>query len=175
VDHYRNWLASLFGKNGGALWYALRRSREAASEEEVALRAWYCGMRARIDRECVWFSGGSVPDGRNASSVGMERRNASGVEAACLHGWVFGQRTSWVTRNGSEEPLPVTDICCAHATQPVLIDWREAGGRLMVRKVRGLIRIRSAKLRSEVQNLSAILRVLRCVQRNGFTSENGFP
>ncbi|WP_259087697.1 transposase [Salinibacter ruber] len=44
-----DWLASLFGKNGGALWYALRRSREAASEEESALRAWHRGLRARIE------------------------------------------------------------------------------------------------------------------------------
>ena len=44
-----DWLAGLFGKNGGALWYALRRSREAASQEEAALRAWHRGLRARIE------------------------------------------------------------------------------------------------------------------------------
>jgi hypothetical protein len=44
-----DWLASLFGKNGGALWYALRRSKKAASEGEVALRAWHRGLRARIE------------------------------------------------------------------------------------------------------------------------------
>jgi len=44
-----NWLASLFGKNGGALWYALRRSKEASSENETALRAWHRGLRARIE------------------------------------------------------------------------------------------------------------------------------
>ena len=44
-----DWLASLFGKNGGALWYALRRSRKAASEGEAALRAWHRGLRARIE------------------------------------------------------------------------------------------------------------------------------
>jgi hypothetical protein len=37
------WLASLFGKNGGALWYALRRSKKANSESEVALRARHRG------------------------------------------------------------------------------------------------------------------------------------
>jgi hypothetical protein len=44
-----DWLAGLFGKNGGALWYALRRSKEAASEGEAALRAWHRGLRARIE------------------------------------------------------------------------------------------------------------------------------
>ena len=45
-----DWLASLFGKNGGALWYALRRSRKAVSEGEAALRAWHRrGLRARIE------------------------------------------------------------------------------------------------------------------------------
>ncbi len=44
-----DWLTSLFGKNGGALWYALRRSRKAASEGEAALRAWHRGLRARIE------------------------------------------------------------------------------------------------------------------------------
>ncbi|MFP4229305.1 MAG: IS982 family transposase [Salinivenus sp.] len=44
-----DWLAGLFGKHGGALWYALRRSKEAASEEEAALRAWHRGLRARIE------------------------------------------------------------------------------------------------------------------------------
>jgi hypothetical protein len=44
-----DWLTSLFGKNGGALWYALRRSRETASEGEAALRASRRGLRARIE------------------------------------------------------------------------------------------------------------------------------
>jgi hypothetical protein len=44
-----DWLASLFGKTGGALWYALRRSKKAASEGEAALRAWHRGLRARIE------------------------------------------------------------------------------------------------------------------------------
>jgi hypothetical protein len=44
-----DWLASLFGKNGGALWYALRRSKKAASGGESALRAWHRGLRARIE------------------------------------------------------------------------------------------------------------------------------
>jgi hypothetical protein len=45
-----DWLASLFGKNGGALWYALRRSKEANSESEVALRPRKrSGLRARIE------------------------------------------------------------------------------------------------------------------------------
>ena len=44
-----DWLASLFGKHGGALWYALRRSRKAASDGEAALRAWHRGLRARIE------------------------------------------------------------------------------------------------------------------------------
>ena len=45
-----DWLASLFGKNGGALWYALRRSKEATSKGEAALRAWHRrGLRARIE------------------------------------------------------------------------------------------------------------------------------
>lgn len=43
------WLAGLFGKQGGALWYALRRSQPAASSEEAALRAWQRGLRARIE------------------------------------------------------------------------------------------------------------------------------
>ena len=49
ADYCGDWLASLFGKNGGALWYALRRSRKAASEGEAALRAWHRGLRARIE------------------------------------------------------------------------------------------------------------------------------
>ena len=44
-----DWLASLFGKSGGALWYALRRSKKAKSEGEAALRAWHRGLRARIE------------------------------------------------------------------------------------------------------------------------------
>ncbi|ABC44131.1 hypothetical protein GGP80_000918 [Salinibacter ruber] len=44
-----DWLTGLFGKNGGALWYALRRSKEAASREEATLRAWHRGLRARIE------------------------------------------------------------------------------------------------------------------------------
>ncbi len=47
--YYGDWLARLFGKNGGALWYALRRSRKAAFEGEAALRAWHRGLRARIE------------------------------------------------------------------------------------------------------------------------------
>jgi hypothetical protein len=49
ADYCGDWLAGLFGKNGGALWYALRRSRKAASEGEAALRAWHRGLRARIE------------------------------------------------------------------------------------------------------------------------------
>lgn len=44
-----DWLANLFGKRGGALWYALRRSKKPESEEEAALRAWHRGLRARIE------------------------------------------------------------------------------------------------------------------------------
>ena len=33
----------------GALWYALRRSREPRSEAEAALRAWHRGLRPRIE------------------------------------------------------------------------------------------------------------------------------
>ena len=40
-----DWLANLFGKNGGALWYALRRSKKANSDGEAALRAWHRGLR----------------------------------------------------------------------------------------------------------------------------------
>ena len=43
------WLAELFGKNGGALWFALRRSQQSASPEESTLRAWHRGLRARIE------------------------------------------------------------------------------------------------------------------------------
>lgn len=44
-----DWLAKLFGKHGGALWFALRRSKPATSDEEAALRAWQRGLRARIE------------------------------------------------------------------------------------------------------------------------------
>jgi len=44
-----DWLASLFDENGGARWYALRRSKDAASESEAVLRAWHRGLRARIE------------------------------------------------------------------------------------------------------------------------------
>jgi len=44
-----DWLASLFGKNSVALWYALRCSKQAHSESEAALRAWHRGLRARIE------------------------------------------------------------------------------------------------------------------------------
>lgn len=44
-----DWLANLFGKHGGALWFALRRSQEPTSDEEAALRAWQRGLRARIE------------------------------------------------------------------------------------------------------------------------------
>lgn len=37
------------GERSGALWYALRRSKEAASREEATLRAWHRGLRARIE------------------------------------------------------------------------------------------------------------------------------
>nr|WP_272505151.1 IS982 family transposase [Salinibacter ruber] len=47
-------LANLFGRKGGQLWYALRRSQPPDSEretlkEEIALRAWHRGKRARIE------------------------------------------------------------------------------------------------------------------------------
>ena len=42
-------LANLFGRKGGQLWYALRRSQPPESEEEIALRAWHRGKRARIE------------------------------------------------------------------------------------------------------------------------------
>ena len=44
-----DWLAGLFGKHGGRLWYALRRSTEATTKSEAALRAWQRGLRARIE------------------------------------------------------------------------------------------------------------------------------
>jgi len=43
------WLARLFGKHGGALWYALRRRQPPRSAGEAALRAWQRGLRARIE------------------------------------------------------------------------------------------------------------------------------
>ena len=42
-------LANLFGRRGGQLWYALRRSQSPDSKEEMALRAWHRGKRARIE------------------------------------------------------------------------------------------------------------------------------
>ncbi len=47
-------LANLFGRKGGQLWYALRRSQPPDSEretlkEEIALWAWHRGKRARIE------------------------------------------------------------------------------------------------------------------------------
>lgn len=44
-----DWLAGLFGKQGGALWFALRRSQPPRSAEEAALRRWQRGLRARIE------------------------------------------------------------------------------------------------------------------------------
>jgi len=44
-----DWLAGLFGKHGGALWYALRTSKKATTPEEAALRARHRGLRARIE------------------------------------------------------------------------------------------------------------------------------
>jgi hypothetical protein len=44
-----DWLAGLFGKRGGALWFALRRSQPPSSAGEAALRAWQRGLRARIE------------------------------------------------------------------------------------------------------------------------------
>jgi len=44
-----DWLAGLFGKKGGTLWYALRRSQKAETRDEAALRAWHRGLRARIE------------------------------------------------------------------------------------------------------------------------------
>ena len=44
-----DWLAGLFGKRGGALWFALRRSQPLRSAGEAALRAWQRGLRARIE------------------------------------------------------------------------------------------------------------------------------
>ena len=43
------WLARLFGQQGGALWFALRRSQQPDSAGEAALRAWHRGLRARIE------------------------------------------------------------------------------------------------------------------------------
>jgi len=43
------WLARLFGKHGGRLWFALRRTQVPSSQEEAALRAWHRGLRARIE------------------------------------------------------------------------------------------------------------------------------
>ena len=42
-------LANLFGRRGGQLWYALRRSQSPDSKEEMVLRAWHRGKRARIE------------------------------------------------------------------------------------------------------------------------------
>jgi hypothetical protein len=64
-----DWLASLFGKNGGALWYALRRSKRAASEGEVALRAWHRGLRARIESVFGSLSGQFQMEETRARSV----------------------------------------------------------------------------------------------------------
>jgi hypothetical protein len=70
-----NWLASLFGKNGGALWYALRRSKEASSENETALRAWHRGLRARIESVFSSLSGQFQVEETRARSVwGMMTR-----------------------------------------------------------------------------------------------------
>jgi len=44
-DHPEN----LFGRKGGQLWYALRRSQSPDSTEEMAPRAWHRGKRARIE------------------------------------------------------------------------------------------------------------------------------
>lgn len=44
-----DWLAKLFGKQGGRLWFALPRSKAAQSNAEATLRAWQRGLRARIE------------------------------------------------------------------------------------------------------------------------------
>jgi hypothetical protein len=44
-----DWLTSFFGKNGRALWHALRRSKKANSEGGIALRASRRGLCARIE------------------------------------------------------------------------------------------------------------------------------
>jgi hypothetical protein len=44
-----DWLAGLFGKHGGMLWFALRRSKRPGSPEEAALRAEQRGLRARVE------------------------------------------------------------------------------------------------------------------------------
>jgi len=70
-----DWLARLFGKNSGALWYALRRSKDAASKGEAALRAWHRGLRARI--ESVFASLGDqfqMEETRARSVWGVMRR-----------------------------------------------------------------------------------------------------
>lgn len=44
-----SWLARLFGKHGGAFWFALRRSQPPRAAGEASLRAWQRGLRARIE------------------------------------------------------------------------------------------------------------------------------
>lgn len=107
-----DWLASLFGKNGGALWYALRRSKEAQSEGEAALRTWHRGLRGRI--ESVFSSledQFQVEETRARSVWGVMTRVVSKLLSymTVLHGGLCGQRSARSARNGPKKPLPVMD------------------------------------------------------------------
>lgn len=70
-----DWLAGLFGRNGGALWHALQCSKKAASEGEAALRAWHRGLRARIESVFASLAGQFQIEETRARSVwGMMTR-----------------------------------------------------------------------------------------------------
>lgn len=72
-------------QNGGTFWYALRRSKEANSENETALRAWHRGLQARIESVFSSLSGQFQVEETRARSVwGVMTRVVS--KATVLHG-----------------------------------------------------------------------------------------
>ena len=108
-------LANLFGRRGGRLWYALRRSQSPDSKEEMALRAWHRGKRARIESVFGSLDDQFQMEETRARSVwGASGKNSR--EAAGLHGRISNQPSPWAAANRAEKPIPVSTHVLNHST-----------------------------------------------------------
>ena len=108
-------LANLFGRRGGQLWYALRRSQSPDSKEEMALRAWHRGKRARIESVFGSLADQFQVEETRARSVW----GASGegcCEATGLHGRISNQPGPWAAANRAEKPISVNTHVLNHST-----------------------------------------------------------
>jgi hypothetical protein len=94
-------LAGLFSKHGGALWYALRRNRKAASDREAALNLWHRAPCARIENVFGLLDGQSQIEETPARSVWSVRTRVVAKLLAYMVGFVgYAARVaSWFRRS----------------------------------------------------------------------------